>query len=209
LYVQGPWKTQAMKHAPVHNAATQQNTIVLPQRPVTGPNSIAFAPPAYGIDFVDRQQSTDEEMPIQREVREDSSEPERQQENRTGLPDHLKAGIETLSGLSLDDVHIHYNSAKPAEYEAHAYTQGTEIHVGTGKEKYVPHEAWHVVQQKQGRVRSTMQMNGASINDNPVLEQEADDMGQRALKSGEIMQAQRETISNASVYPLIDYAAHE
>jgi hypothetical protein len=27
-------------------------------------------------------------------------------ENATGLPDHLKAGIESLSGLSLDDVHL-------------------------------------------------------------------------------------------------------
>src|ERR671915_1065959 len=45
----------------------------------------------------------------------------RENENTIGLPDHLKAGIETLSGLSLDDVKVHYNSSKPAQVEALAY----------------------------------------------------------------------------------------
>jgi hypothetical protein len=30
--------------------------------------------------------------------------------NNTGLPDQLKSGIEGLSGHSLDDVKVHYNS---------------------------------------------------------------------------------------------------
>ena len=38
--------------------------------------------------------------------------------NKTGLPDRLKAGVETLSGLSMDDVSVHYNSAKPAQLQA-------------------------------------------------------------------------------------------
>ncbi|GGE72627.1 hypothetical protein [Massilia psychrophila] len=29
--------------------------------------------------------------------------------NRTGLPDQLKAGIESLCGISMDDVKVHYN----------------------------------------------------------------------------------------------------
>ena len=41
--------------------------------------------------------------------------------------------------------------------EAHAYTQGSEIHLGAGQERHLPHEAWHVVQQAQGRVRPTLQ----------------------------------------------------
>ena len=73
-------------------------------------------------------------------------------ENNTGLPDRLKAGVESLSGLAMDDVRVHYNSAKPAEVQALAYTQGTDIHVGPGQEQHLPHEAWHVAQQKQGRV---------------------------------------------------------
>ncbi len=78
--------------------------------------------------------------------------------NNTGLPDTLKTGMEGLSGLSLDDVKVHYNSPKPAAIQAHAYAQGTDIHMAPGQEKHLPHEAWHVVQQKQGRVRPTMQL---------------------------------------------------
>ena len=90
--------------------------------------------------------------------------------NSTGLPDNLKAGIENLSGYSLDDVKVHRNSDKPAQLQAHAYAQGSDIHLGPGQEKHLPHEAWHVVQQKQGRVKPTMQMKEkVNINDDSVL----------------------------------------
>lgn len=102
--------------------------------------------------------------------------------NMTGLPDNLKAGVENLSGYSLDDVQVHYNSAKPAQLQAHAYAQGTDIHVAPGQEKHLPHEAWHVVQQKQGRVKTTIQMKGGvNVNDDAGLEKEADGIGGDAL----------------------------
>lgn len=108
-------------------------------------------------------------------------------ENNTGLPDNLKAGIEKLSGYSMNDIKVHYNSNKPAQLNAHAYAQGTDIHVATGQEKHLAHEAWHVVQQKQGRVRPTLQMKGqVNINDNPALEREADIMGAKALRTTEV-----------------------
>lgn len=97
--------------------------------------------------------------------------------NNTGLPDNLKSGIENLSGYSMDDVKVHYNSDKPAQLNALAYAQGTNIHVAPGQEKHLPHEAWHVVQQKQGRVQPTMQIQGVNVNDNEGLENEADVMG--------------------------------
>ncbi|QZE14376.1 DUF4157 domain-containing protein [Halosquirtibacter laminarini] len=105
------------------------------------------------------------------------------QRNNTGLPNNLKSGIEQMSGYSLDNVSVHYNSSKPAQLQAHAYTNGSDIHVASGQEKYLPHEAWHVVQQKQGRVRPTFQMNNqVQINDDPSLEHEADVMGAKALQ---------------------------
>lgn len=101
--------------------------------------------------------------------------------NKTGLPDSLKTGIENLSGYSMDDVKVHYNSNKPAQLQAHAYAQGTDIHIGSGQEKHLPHEAWHVVQQKQGRVQPTVQMkSGVKVNDDAGLEKEADVMGAKA-----------------------------
>lgn len=101
--------------------------------------------------------------------------------NDTGLPDNLKSGVENLSGMSLDHVKVHYGSDKPAQLNALAYAQGSDIHVAPGQEKHLPHEAWHVVQQMQGRVQPTVQMEEVSINDDPSLETEADVMGAKAL----------------------------
>ena len=100
----------------------------------------------------------------------------------TGLPDHLKKGIENLSGLSMDDVNVHYNSNQPGQLQAHAYAQGTNIHIAPGQEKHLPHEAWHLVQQKQGRVKATLQLKGeVNVNDDKGLEREADVMGAKAM----------------------------
>ena len=103
--------------------------------------------------------------------------------NQTGLPDNLKSGIESLSGMSMDSVKVHYNSDKPAQLNALAYAQGSNIHVGPGQEKHVPHEAWHVVQQAQGRVNPTKETSGGTqINDDKSLETEADVMGAKAAQ---------------------------
>jgi hypothetical protein len=101
-------------------------------------------------------------------------------QRKGGLPDKLRAAMEKMSGLSLDGVKVHYNSRKPAQVNAHAYAQGTDIYLGPGQERHLPHEAWHVVQQKQGRVRPTTQVNGVAVNDDHRLEREADLMGMRA-----------------------------
>ncbi|MEN9868543.1 MAG: hypothetical protein RL748_4133, partial [Pseudomonadota bacterium] len=105
--------------------------------------------------------------------------------NNTGLPDHLKSGIELLSGMAMDHVKVHYNSSQPAQLNAHAYAQGSDIHLAPGQEQHLPHEAWHVVQQAQGRVRPTMQMKtGVPVNDDQGLEAEADVMGARSNTLG-------------------------
>ena len=112
-------------------------------------------------------------------------EPVQQQKNTTGLPDNLKTGMENLSGRSLDHVKVHYNSSKPAAVRAHAYAQGSEIHLGSGQDKHLPHELGHVVQQMEGRVQPTTSVAGLSVNDNPGLETEATQMGERALQMKE------------------------
>ena len=110
-------------------------------------------------------------------------QPIQKKENNTGLPDNLKTGMENLSGMSMDDVKVHRNSDKPAQLNAHAYAQGTDIHLASGQEKHLPHELGHVVQQKQGRVKPTLQMKGeVNINDDAFLEKEADVMGSKALQ---------------------------
>ncbi len=107
---------------------------------------------------------------------------EETQPNQAGLPNTLKSGIEYLSGVPMDNVNVHYNSSSPAQFNALAYAQGNDIHVAAGQEEHLPHEAWHVVQQAQGRVKPTKQMmSTVSVNDDQVLEHEADIMGERAM----------------------------
>lgn len=120
---------------------------------------------------------------------------EDQRGNNTGLPDKLKAGIERLSGMALDDVRVHYHSSKPAEVQALAYTQGANIHVGPGEEQHLAHEAWHVVQQKQGRVKPTLQARGMAMNNDRGLEREADVMGAKAIS------APQEVVGSSSAVP--------
>ncbi len=98
----------------------------------------------------------------------------------TGLPDRLRSGLESLSGLELDDVRVHRDSARPAALGAAACTEGADIHLGPGQEEHLPHEAWHVVQQKQGRVRPTARLGDTDVADTGSLEAEADAMGTRA-----------------------------
>ena len=102
----------------------------------------------------------------------------------SGLPPQLQSGVESLSGMSMDHVRVHYNSSQPAQLNALAYAQGSDIHMGPGQEQHLPHEAWHVVQQAQGRVQTTKQLKtGVAINDDQALEHEADVMGQQAMQA--------------------------
>jgi len=129
-----------------------------------------------------------------------------QQANHTGMPDQLKNGIENLSGYSLNDVKVHYNSSQPATLQAHAYAQGSDIHIAPGQEKHLPHEAWHVVQQKQGRVKPTAQLKGKTpLNDDAGLEKEADVMGAKALSHTDTP-VQRFALGNEPVQPVVQRA---
>jgi hypothetical protein len=106
--------------------------------------------------------------------------------NDTGLPDDLKNNLESLSGYSMDDVKVHYNSSKPTQLKSDAFAQGSDIYLSAGAENSLAHLAWHVIQQKQRRVYAdTTQLDGdtkAEMNSDVGLEQEAENMGQKALQ---------------------------
>ncbi len=94
--------------------------------------------------------------------------------NLTGIPTQMKLDFEQRSGLSFDDVRVHYNSDMPAQLQALAYTQGTQVYVGPGQERHLPHELGHVIQQKAFPIHATSYVNGVAVNDNPTLETQAD-----------------------------------
>lgn len=91
------------------------------------------------------------------------------------LPRRLRAGVESLSGVAMDDVRVHRNSPQPARIAAQAFARGSDIHLSPGQDRHLPHEAWHVAQQKQKRVKAD-----EAIKAEPALEAEADRMGRIA-----------------------------
>jgi hypothetical protein len=140
---------------------------------------------------VQRAAGLEEEEPLQGKLVQRQPEERAQGGTGGGLPEDLRAGVESLSGVAMDGVRVNYDSQRPAQLAAHAYAQGSEIHLAPGQEQHLPHEAWHVVQQSQGRVNPTATIAGAAINDDPALEQEADVMGARAARQGAEAAAQR------------------
>lgn len=155
------------------------------------------------FDVAQREELDDEE-PLQGKFeaaqREENSTP-----NLTGIPDQTKENFENLSGFSFDDVRVHYNSPKPAQLQALAYTQGSEVHIAPGQEKHLGHELGHVVQQKQGRVQPTMQLQGVNVNDNEGLEREADGFAKATCNNSECRNIPLKT--NINIYsPIQRYA---
>ena len=176
-----PAQKSAVSSAVEHRTAAHEHALAGDARVASlnhSPRTQSLMQLRGALDESPRVQS---QLALQRALNDTA--PVQKKPNATGLPDQLKAGVEQLSGLAMDDVRVHYNSAKPAAVQAHAYAQGTDIHLGPGQEKHLPHEAWHVVQQKQGRVKPTLQMKGVAINDDDGLEHEADAMGRRAAAS--------------------------
>jgi BMFP domain-containing protein YqiC len=101
------------------------------------------------------------------------------------MPHDLRAGLENLSGVDLSNIKVHKNSDRPQQVGALAYTQGNDIYIAPGQERHLPHEGWHAIQQKQGRVEPTIQLKtGTPVNDDAGLEKEADVMGSRAKSDG-------------------------
>jgi hypothetical protein len=133
-----------------------------------------------------------------------AQQPIQRKGNKTGLPDNLKSNMESLSGMNLDHVKVHYNSAKPAAVEAHAYTQGANIHLANGQEKHLPHELGLVIQQARGQVQPTTSIGGVPVNDNATLENEATRMGDMALQRKSVSDDSRTLSANPALTPVIN-----
>ncbi|MCH5281429.1 MAG: DUF4157 domain-containing protein [Lachnospiraceae bacterium] len=113
--------------------------------------------------------------------------------NRTGIPTRLKENMEKNTGLSFDDVRVHYNSPLPAKLDALAYTKGNQVEIGPGQERHLPHELGHVVQQKLGMVRANARhASGAALNTDAGLERQADEIG--AGKRVAIIQRRKDNV---------------
>lgn len=118
--------------------------------------------------------------------------------NNSSIPNDLKSGVENVTGVSMDDVKVHYNSSEPANVNAHAYAQGNEVHLGAGQEKHLPHELGHVAQQKKMNVKPDSKINGQLINTDQKLEMDADSIGQKAINYNSNNNIQLKSIDSES-----------
>ena len=117
----------------------------------------------------------------------------------TGMPARLRSKMENALGADFAEVRVNTGSARAAELGALAFTQGSEVHVAPGQwapettkgQELLGHELTHVVQQREGRVRATAQLEGLGLNDEPALESEADAMGARAASGVNSISVQR------------------
>ena len=75
------------------------------------------------------------------------------------LPVNLRHNLEANHGVDLSDVKYHIGH-EATMLGANAFTTGTDIHLAPGNERHLPHEAWHVVQQIQGRVKPPVLAEG-------------------------------------------------
>lgn len=131
------------------------------------------------------------------------------QVNHTGIPTQLMERLEQSTGISLADVWVHYNSGLPAKLDALAYTKGNQVEIGPGKERHLPHELGHVVQQKLGAVRANaVHSSGVALNVDAELERQADEIGAGkringpCIEQGQVIQLYRRSVTADNVsYP--------
>jgi hypothetical protein len=184
-----------MKQHASSSKANRQTETALQHDTSAVAKATALVPPNYGIDFVDRQVGAEAGGPVAAipavqckrsplPAAGDGGGASGSSGRRTALPDGLRSGVEVLSGVNMSGVRVHAGSAKPARLNALAYTQGNDIYLGPGHDRHLPHEAWHVVQQRQARVQPTMLAHGVLMNADAGLEREADEMGARASRLG-------------------------
>jgi hypothetical protein len=112
--------------------------------------------------------------------------PLRQKAGGLPLPSDVRTKMETAFGADFSDVRVHVGR-EATSLGAIAYTWGTNIHFAPGQynphslqgQKLLGHELWHVLQQKQGRVRNPFGGGVAVVQDH-ALEAEADRVGIKA-----------------------------
>ncbi|MCJ8273517.1 MAG: DUF4157 domain-containing protein, partial [Psychrosphaera sp.] len=67
---------------------------------------------------------------------------------------------------------------RPARLGAAAYAQGSDIFIGPNQQVHLPHELWHVVQQKSGALAGVAtQLGDDLVVENALLEKEVDIIG--------------------------------
>lgn len=111
-------------------------------------------------------------------------------DDKTGLPDDVRQGMEEAIGGNFSSVQFVTESKKAEEVGALAFTQGKNVEFAPGQFKpdttagleLIGHELTHVDQQDKGTVEPTMEIGEMLVNDDKSKETEADDKGKAAAR---------------------------
>lgn len=113
--------------------------------------------------------------------------------------------VRSMEHLAVDNVRVHNNSARAAEFFGRSFTHRSDPHFPRPlEEDRIPHEAWHAAPRRLGRVRPTVQLKLAVGPANDHYEQEADRVAASVMSESGAPQIQRqeeedETIQTKSI----------
>ncbi|WP_157729516.1 eCIS core domain-containing protein [Tumebacillus algifaecis] len=103
------------------------------------------------------------------------------------MPEDVQLKMETAMNADFSDVEIHEGD-EASKVGALAVAQGKDIYFARGQyqpdtqtgQELLGHELKHVDQQAKGLVQPTTTVGGLPVNDDPKLEQDADEVGRKA-----------------------------
>ena len=124
----------------------------------------------------------------------DTASSQKSEDKRGNLPDNLQVKMENSFKADFSDVEIHENSTEAKDLDALAFTQGNEVHFAPGKyspestegQEILAHELSHIIQQREGKVKTTHEEQGHNISEQIELENEADRHSKIAASGGTI-----------------------
>jgi len=102
-------------------------------------------------------------------VKKKQSEKTAAETNRTDVSDGMTKQFGGLAGVVFGNASVHFNSGKPAKLSARAYARGNKVHIGPKQEEPLKLESRHMVQQKQGLVEPTVEIDGQPTNEEERL----------------------------------------
>lgn len=128
------------------------------------------------------------------------------QSSSNGMPEDVRGKMESAFQTDFSNVNVHQNSQSATDVGALAYAQGNDVHFAPGQfkpnttagQELIGHELAHVVQQREGRVQPTTQTKGLAVNDNPSLENEADQFGKKAASGMQVPVQKKNAINPAT-----------
>lgn len=132
------------------------------------------------------------------------------QKKEDDISEELQIKANSTFGEDFSSVSIYKNSSKAKDLRALAFTQGESVHFAPGEfnpqsqkgQELIGHEFAHVKQQRQNRVRPTIQMKDENLNDSPLLEKEADEMGKQFAASR--ISSEDQTLNSSPSKSMVD-----